>query len=253
MGFRPKEIIHHNHTKLMLKKKSILTILGVALAIGVQAQQGYSPMGGSGRQETGFVGNGYLESPSERNARVTAGVMYLRDRIGSVTLYQGASEQRYAQVRMNVFSNQVESQRENGGTVYYTPNLVDGFYLQYPDEVKQRHFLSVKANGFPQARFMELLSDGKMKFLKHYVVIKNAPGANAAYNTSESLNEFRLKEEYYVWVEGEEPQLFFPSKGQFKRLFKDRSPEMMDYIKSTRMRYSKIENAIKVFEAYNNL
>ena len=234
-------------------KKLLLPVAGMLLAIA-SFGQGAATMSLStnGRQENGFTGAGYNETADQRLERLASGAMYLRDVEGDAIVFKGNAEQEFTRGKVNVFANQIEWLDEEGGTIYYTPYIADGFTIKYPDEPYARTFEVVVAPTFKKKRFMEVLSDGEVKFFRHYVVVKSLPGANAAYNTSSSLDEFQLKEEYYIQFEGEELQQFYPSKGQLKKIFRDRSDAVLQFMKSNRLRYSKVENVAKVFDFYND-
>ncbi|HAP63371.1 MAG TPA: hypothetical protein DCR93_29010, partial [Cytophagales bacterium] len=205
------------------------------------------------RQDTGFVGAGYNETAEERRKRLQGGVMYLRDVEGDVVIYKDNLEANLSKAKMNVFANQIETVSANGGTTYYTTHITDRFSIKYPDEIKPRTFIPAPAANFRQPRFMEVLSDGKAKLLRHYLVQANSPGANAAYGVSADLDAYKLKQEYYIQIEGESPALIYLSKRSLKKLLGSREPAVLDFITSNRLNYTKPENAIQVFDFYNSL
>ncbi|MDN5285350.1 MAG: hypothetical protein JWR38_1624 [Mucilaginibacter sp.] len=113
----------------------------------------------------------------------------------------------------------------------------------------------VFSNGYPAVdkqtptSFYQVISDGKVKLLKHY---KKVIRVDKAFNSATAVKTFFLSEEYYLFVNNQITKIK-PGQKAILTVLADKTAQLQKYMSINAMNYKSDDVLAKLFSYYNSL
>ncbi|HAA22053.1 MAG TPA: hypothetical protein DCR93_03360 [Cytophagales bacterium] len=239
-----------------MKQRKQLNILLTLFALSVGLPSSFGQEIGfavNGVNQTGPLGQGYTESPTNRLRRLERNYRLHLAQDRRILIHSGEKQRWLDSANFDIMSNEVLEVGITGDFLFYPADLIDGFV--YYDQSKVKHtFEAVKVSETGPSYFLEatLVSGPSQLFIHHRVKEASIQG-NPSYGTSSSTSPFQKFSEYYYQLSPDDlPVKFIPSRRVIKQIFEGRSPEVMAYLKVNRfLNLGRLEGVKQVFEVYN--
>jgi hypothetical protein len=100
--------------------------------------------------------------------------------------------------------------------------------------------------------YLELMSGGSIKLYKHYTNKFIKAKEVSGYQTQES-DKYIIKREYFVSVNDNAAEFFRPRKKSILVLFSDKKDSIVNFVKKSKLKYSRESDVIKIFNYYSSL
>lgn len=100
--------------------------------------------------------------------------------------------------------------------------------------------------------YLDLLSDKSIKLYKYYSN-KFIKAKEVSSYQEQASDKYVLKEEYYVSIGGETPQLFNPSKKNVVSLFASKKSEVLEFAKKNKLKFSNEDDLVRIFNYFGSL
>jgi len=130
--------------------------------------------------------------------------------------------------------------------------------IEFKDLAGLHTFLNVKQYGLRNNEmqgFVEVLSDGKIKVVKHTKLFLKQPTYNVALNVGERDAKLIKQSEYYT-VEGKNAPVlvkFKPTNNALKKLMKSKAKKVESFMDAEQLNPKKDEDLVRILAYYNEL